>query len=426
MGFRLLLIVGLLVSLQLTAGCESMSHLMPKRGTTGRIARPHSNKPPLFSRSKSNSIDKLVKNNKRKSGSNGLIAKATAPAAALGEKLKHASATLSNELAIKPKDARVGDPVSLATKPTNINVDVYYTAARLADNRGDVDEALKQYHRGLEVAPEHLPSLISVARLHDRQNQFAEAVQFYRQAMAVAPDNATIHNDLGLCFARQLRNEEALVELQQAIRIDPAKKLYRNNVAAVMVAMGRIDQAHAELQNVYPPAVAYYNLGFLLERNGHKVEAQQQVARACQADPSLAPARQMLQQLNAELNRVATNPAMSDRQPADPAARSSNVFAPVSTRYDAIPMRRTPPTQSATPNPSIELPLTPSLRDGASTPSPAAKPLLQFPVRRVANYSVDQEDDSISLPTPSRVEPTGKALPIAPGQPRLLPVANSQ
>ena len=52
--------------------------------------------------------------------------------------------------------------------------------------------------------------------------------------------------------------------LRQAVKLEPKRKLYRNNLATVLVDMGRTDEAWDELSSVHTPAVAHYNLGYLL------------------------------------------------------------------------------------------------------------------------------------------------------------------
>jgi hypothetical protein len=69
-------------------------------------------------------------------------------------------------------------------------------------------------------------------------------------------------------------------------------------LAGVLVAMGRSDEAVKELQNVFPPAVANYNVAYLHFMNKNMAATQQHLQLALQADPNLQPARDLLNTLN--------------------------------------------------------------------------------------------------------------------------------
>ena len=222
----------------------------------------------------------------------------------IGGAIKKASATVTGALTMKPKVVKAPDPLALDNMPKDLGIDLYYQAGRVAESNGNPAAAIKQYERGLEEQPNHLPTLISLARLYDRQDEFDKAEKLYRRALEAEPDNAMAHNDLGLCLARHDRADEAIASLRQAIKLEPNRKLYRNNLATVLVDMGQVDAAYTELTAVHPAAVAHYNLGYLLYHAGNKSRAQQEFTLARQADSSLVAAQQMLDQMDAETKRV--------------------------------------------------------------------------------------------------------------------------
>ena len=102
------------------------------------------------------------------------------------------------------------------------------------------------------------------ARMRDRLGEFDGAADLYKQATRRHPNRATAHNDLGMCCLRQNKPEEALAPLNKAVALDPKNPRYRNNLSTALVSLGRQDEALKHLSVVHPPAVAHYNLGYLL------------------------------------------------------------------------------------------------------------------------------------------------------------------
>lgn len=343
---------------------------------------------------------------------------------------KKASASVASALTIKPRVRKAPDPLALDNMPKKIGVDLCFQAGRMAETNGNPAAAIAQYERGLKDNPKHLPTLISLARLYDRQDEFDKAEKLYRQALDAEPDNATAHNDLGLCLARHEQNEAALAELRTAVKLEPNRKLYRNNLATVLVDVGRVDEAWNELNAAHSPAVAHYNLGYLLYHSGDKQRAREEFALAKQADTSLAAAQQMLDQLDAETQggAVKTQVAMATRTPVTPTAPPAPKAAtkikyrvddlePQSTDLDRrvqaqtvvhapTGLRRTPPTDAETQGDRLSepVPLTPAENSGAASSLELEAPVMQppaseFPIRRMSGTLIEEVDD-LDLPTP--------------------------
>src|SRR5690606_977845 len=62
-----------------------------------------------------------------------------------------------------------------------------------------------------------------------------------------------------------------------------------------------------QLMAAHPPAVAYYNMGHLLERGGHADAAAGHYAEAARIDPNLSPARDAFARLTSATPVVAAN-----------------------------------------------------------------------------------------------------------------------
>ena len=152
------------------------------------------------------------------------------------------------------------------------------------------------------------------ARFYDRTGQPEQAIALYQRARSLAPQNGVVCNDLGLCQARRRDFPQALSALEQAVALDPQNPRYRNNLATVLVEVGRPDDAVTALRPMYPAAMAYHNVGYLLHSRRQFDAAERYFAEAARQDPGLAPAQIMLAQVRA---RLASTPLTSADSTAD-------------------------------------------------------------------------------------------------------------
>ncbi len=298
----------------------------------------------------------------------------------------------TEKLAIKPKVIPAKDQTSLSNEPVHLSAEVFIRAARIHEGRNNFVDAKEQYERAIEHEPKNTTALIGLARLHDRQQEFADAETRYRQAAQVDPNSALVWNDLGLCYARQKRNDEAIEMLDRAIKLQPHNKMYRNNLATVLVELGRTDTAWAHLTAVNEPAVAHFNMGFLLHKQQQNDVAAQHLQMALQADPSLSAAQKLL----AKISEPAEMPTeMAEEQLAVGPGEEAPTYS--------ISDNDAPQTMVASGGQSeLVNPLAPSTRRAATYRMP--------PVN-------DQEDDP--APVPSRLPQTEVAAPTDPEGPQL-------
>ncbi len=260
---------------------------------------------------------------------------------------------------------KIQDPTSLSTK-SSLSPRLYVAMARFAEQSGRVDEAEQRYRQALQMAPEDLEVLTNYARMKERQGRADEAIGLYKRAAKAHPDNAPLHNDWGLCLARRHELREAVVILERATQLDPKRVLYRNNIATVLVEMGKIQDAFHQMSAVHPKAVAYYNVGYLVQKKGQPEAAASLFAQALKTDPSLDQARFWLAKLTGQPPAVESAPGSAaprledpsvqspDLQPTHrqafaPTRREPTIYAPSHEKPRPLPSPRIAETQAATP-----------------------------------------------------------------------------
>ena len=103
--------------------------------------------------------------------------------------------------------------------------------ALFAQGQGRWEEALQQFRRAAESAPQDAQVHYLLAQMLDRVGQANEAIAAYEQTLRISPRHLGAHNDLGTLLATQGRLEDAIAHFEEALRIDPQDKQAQHNLA---------------------------------------------------------------------------------------------------------------------------------------------------------------------------------------------------
>jgi Flp pilus assembly protein TadD len=266
-------------------------------------------------------------------------------AAKFSSSVKSGFNKMTKALIPKIPTKKAPDPISLSV-PAKPSPEFHVAVARMAEQSGDLAKAEHHYRQALELTPDHADALMGYAHMLDRQDKLPEAAGLYQLVVQKYPRNPTAHNDLGICYARQGKLDEAVASIEKAVQLQPKQPRYRNNIATILVQSQQIERAFSHLSAIHPEAVAYYNLGYLLQKAGDKTGAARLFQEALVVDPSLTQARVWLEQIGpatAEARPAKQPQAIARRQAPTPPA----VIGPTGS---AAPM---PPTGSPAPMPQM-------------------------------------------------------------------------
>jgi tetratricopeptide (TPR) repeat protein len=234
--------------------------------------------------------------------------------------------------------------------------DVQIALARSLEMHDEPAKALALYEEAVNKDPSRSDAWLRMAILHDRQGQFAESATLYQKALKAHPGNAEIYSAMGYSLYLQQRWPEAEMNLRQALALQPDHARTHNNLGLLLARIGKEEEALDEFHKAgCSDADAHVNLAFALTLERHWPDACRHYQEALLTDPSSAPAKKglhELEQLIARMNSPATGtPAkVSGSAIAQAHGTTSSVPAPSPpTLNDMDPTKITPLPVAATP-----------------------------------------------------------------------------
>jgi tetratricopeptide (TPR) repeat protein len=282
-----------LTTTALTSGCTTPTLFGPRSAaqsaTSATSASPvqESNASSALS-SQANSSEKLVKPAQSATTSTSEIALAS---------LLQAGKSVSNALKIQPKISPFLDPVKLDNQPANsaqVAADLHYHAGFFRENQQDYMAAAAHYREVLQKSPNDVRALAGYGRVQDQMGNTVEAEDYLRRACELAPRDPALWNDLAQSHLRRGNLDMAIRCQEQTVTLQSTNGLYRAALAKLLVATERPDEAVLQLAAVHGDAMAHFQVACLLHERQATDLARVHLQKSLELNPSLAPARQML------------------------------------------------------------------------------------------------------------------------------------
>lgn len=120
--------------------------------------------------------------------------------------------------------------------------------AMLADARGDLSEAERQYKRAIELDPASAVAYMDYAVLLARLNRPMDALQQMLNCTRVAPENPEAFYRLGLILAEVQQFGYALSAYDKALELSPSFHQARYNKAMILQLLGKNEEAQKEME----------------------------------------------------------------------------------------------------------------------------------------------------------------------------------
>jgi len=184
--------------------------------------------------------------------------------------------------------------------------------------KGRVDDAVAQYNRTLEIDPYYAQANYNLGLALFQNGQIDDAIAQYKKAVKINPYYAEAHNTLGNALLQKGQLDEALGQFQNALEINPNYVDARSNLGVALFQKGQVDDAVVQYKKaveINPDYVnARYNLGNALLQKGQLDEAIAQFQKAVEIKPDYVDAHYNLG--NALFKKGRSNEAINQFQQA--------------------------------------------------------------------------------------------------------------
>jgi len=180
--------------------------------------------------------------------------------------------------------------------------DAYNNIGLVHESKGDLENAEKFYQRALGKNPELYQTHLNLGDVYLERRDYLRAEVAYRQAWVVDSTKNEALSKLGALYARQQEYPKAETMFEKAASMGKLSAVDYTNWGNVYYATERADEAIEMYRNAIAAdssfARVYFNLAATFQRFGYPADSVRRYAqKALQLDPSLAPARNLLNSL---------------------------------------------------------------------------------------------------------------------------------
>ena len=118
------------------------------------------------------------------------------------------------------------------------NKDPHVLMARIYENHGRLDKAIKEFEILRKLEPESMDILRYAARLYHLAEKPGSAIGLLKNAVEKEPENDQIYHSLALAYMSQKENEKAVEFMKKALALNPKKDAYYFELGALMEKTG--------------------------------------------------------------------------------------------------------------------------------------------------------------------------------------------
>jgi tetratricopeptide (TPR) repeat protein len=115
-------------------------------------------------------------------------------------------------------------------------------------SKNQLEEALNDFRRAVELEPSDADALGSLAMGYGQIGRTTEAVRAYQQAVAAQPDYYLPHHNLGVYFYSRGQYDEALAEFQSVTHLSPGIAQGHLNLGGTYGKLGQYPESETEIR----------------------------------------------------------------------------------------------------------------------------------------------------------------------------------
>jgi len=176
--------------------------------------------------------------------------------------------------------------------------DTRFALGQLAESQGNIDNAIHQYNKALELDPKHLASLCRLGVVYAQLKDYNKSIEVWKRYIAASGNAGYAYGNLGYCYQLAGYPNLAKATYQKGIDRDPKNAPCRMNLGIMLAKDGKVEEAVRMWDSVLTEAQIHYNLASVYQMNGRKEEAKAEYKKALESDPTLIDARARLSDLD--------------------------------------------------------------------------------------------------------------------------------
>ncbi len=131
---------------------------------------------------------------------------------------------------------------------TERNYIVHHNLGIVLTGRGQVDAAIVQFQRALEIQPDYADAHTNLGVVLAGRGEFDAAIAHYLKALEIKPNDAKTHDNLGSALDSLGQFDAAIAHYQRALEIEPDSAEVHYNFGIALAGCGQVDAAIAHFQ----------------------------------------------------------------------------------------------------------------------------------------------------------------------------------
>ncbi|HVK15117.1 MAG TPA: tetratricopeptide repeat protein, partial [Gemmataceae bacterium] len=201
-----------------------------------------------------------------------------------------------------PDDGKKDGPLAPATLVTFANTCVDAVAndpnKPAAEREQMLARARDLYQQALAREPKSVDALLGLGRMYHISGEAAKVAEVERRLKAEHPKDAKVWGWMAVRAGQAKQWDTAIQCYHTAAKLDPDNRVYRTHLGFTLARVGRYREGYEWLKTSMKEANARYSLAQMQIHNGHVEVAQEELARALEAEPGFKPARDQLMALS--------------------------------------------------------------------------------------------------------------------------------
>lgn len=163
-------------------------------------------------------------------------------------------------------------------KATRLQVETHYMQAHNYAKFGMYDNAIAEYKKALEIAPEFANARFELGLAYVNTERLDDAISEFKKTIEINPNHPRVVYELALAYYDKGMTDEGIALCQARLSDnDPKKGNLHSLLGVLFIKKGDIHQAIPEFRKQikaeHHPEMGYLNLGMALVKKGDQDEA---------------------------------------------------------------------------------------------------------------------------------------------------------